>query len=147
VVSSPPMHFPRPGSPEFYEVRSRVTMDMAVEKKVFDLFMSTLVMLEHTPSNQEVDIRLTLGELRQHVQWCQYAAIQVDGAEAVNQKFTKTRARLVHATNLVEQWKYQERVLQSLTGALNNASGQIAAFNKSRTVSTQELKEYAKTND
>lgn len=69
----------------FDEIRSMITWDREKEVAIFNSFIVTLEMGEHAPSETEVSVNLTLGELRNHVQWCQQAARLVDaGAQSQN---------------------------------------------------------------
>lgn len=90
-----------------YEVRSHITMDMKTEKKVFDSLISTLAMCEHGPDEQEVQVVLTLGELRQHVQWCQYAGQLCDGAEQMQRDYQRLYVRHLETERRLKRMEHK----------------------------------------
>jgi hypothetical protein len=130
-----------------YEVRSHITMDMKIEKKVFDSFMSTLTMMEHGDAKTEVNIVLTLGELRQHVQWCQYAAASCDSADAANKEASRLRVTAMRAERIVKAMGGQLKLLDSIGGTMATLKDKIAMFHKLRAEQAKEIKAYAETND
>ncbi len=131
----------------FDEVPSHIAMDMTVEKQVFDSFMSTLMMCEHAPPEQEVTIKLTLGELRQHVQFCQYAGKLADGAHEAQKAFQRQHLRFVRAERLLKDMDEQEELLTKINGKLANLKDHGNEFFKLRANHMKRLKEYAASND
>jgi hypothetical protein len=130
-----------------YEVRSHITMDMKLEKKVFDSFMSTLAMMEHGDDKTELSVALTLGELRQHVQWCQYAAASCDAADAANKEASRLRVKAMRADRIVKSYEDQIKQLESIGGAMANLKDKIALFHRTRAEQAQELQRHAQTDD
>lgn len=121
-------------------------MDMKTEKKVFDSFMSTLMMCEHAPGEQEVVITFSLLELRQHVQWCQYAARLSDTAERATREYGAMQADIVHLRQKVTHWETQEAKLKSIEDELQKLGKEMARFNDSRR-QLREVMRDAKTNN
>jgi hypothetical protein len=131
----------------FDEVPSHISMDMAVEKRVFDSFMSTLMMCEHAPPEQEVTIVLTLGELRQHVQFCQYAGKLADGAHDAQKAFQRQHQRMLQAERLISDWQKQEAQLTTINGKLANLKDATTEFFRLRADHQKRLKQHATSND
>jgi hypothetical protein len=95
-------------------------MNMKLERKVADSFISTLKMAEHAPDEQDCNVVLTLGELRQHTQWCQYAAQLADTAAASNADYTQMRRKVQRAEALEVALKVQFNRLEKLVAKANN---------------------------
>lgn len=131
----------------FDEVPSHVSMDMAVEKRVFDSFMSTLMMCEHAPPEQKVTIVLTLGELRQHVQFCQYAGKLANDAHESQKAFQRQHGRLIRAERLLKDIADQEVLLTTINGKLANLKDSANEFFKLRADHQKRLKEHATSNN
>lgn len=110
--------------------RSLIKMDMTLERKVVESFVSTLKMSEHSPDDTMCSVSLTLGELRQHVQYCQYAANQVNEAEAANAQFSRMSMKAKRADAIVKAQEVQFGRIQQLLARANNISGQMKEFDK-----------------
>lgn len=123
------------------EVPSMISMDMKLEKKVFDSFISILTMLEHTPNDQEVNVTLSLGELRQHVQWCQYAAKAADGADATNYLRLKLEAKVKSLDRQLIEYRQQEQLLKLIDGHISNLKGSLTRFKNSREALRDEVRD------
>lgn len=104
-------------------------MDMKLERKVFESFMSTLQLSEHAPDDQGCVVSLTLGELRQHVQWCQYAAQLVDQASANNSNYLRLERQLGRTKRMLADYEKLEPDLAQIQARMNNLKGAIENFN------------------
>jgi hypothetical protein len=105
--------------------RSLITMDMELEKKVFESFTSTLKMNELAPDDTPCVVALTMGELRQHVQWCQYAAQQVDQADAANKEFMRIQREGMHAAGQLKHYEGELELLGKAVSVANNMKSQL----------------------
>lgn len=121
-------------------------MDMALEKKVFESFTSTLKLNEDSADEQDCIVALTLGELRQHVQWCQYAAQLVDMAAESNASYTKDKQRLARAERMLKDYEKIDQDIASIAARANNLKGAIDGFNKVRADLTK-VRDDAKANN
>jgi DNA repair ATPase RecN len=125
--------------------RSLITMNMDLERKVFESFMSTLQLSEHGSDDQGCIVSLTLGELRQHVQWCQYAAQLVDQAAANNSHQLKVERELGRTKRMLADYEKLEPDLAQIQARMNNLKGAIENFNVVRADLIRVRKD-AKTN-
>jgi len=68
-----------------HDVRSLITWDREKEVAIFNSFVTTLSLGEYAKDDFVLPIEISMGELRNHVQWCQQAARLVEsGAQAQN---------------------------------------------------------------
>lgn len=130
-----------------YEGRELLAKDFTAEKQVVATFLSTLAMSEHAPGDQLVNITLSLAELRQHVQFCQYAALAMDNASAVNADYSKMQAKVRNADRLYKMFERQEELLQGISGALAHTKSKTDEFFRVRALAKSEMTNYAKTID
>lgn len=105
-------------------------MDMNLERKVFDSFISTLKMMEHGPDEQDCIVSLTLGELRQHTKWCQTAARLCDQAAANNADYSRMKRKVDQVDGVVKAVEVQFERVEKLVSRANNLNSQMEEFKK-----------------
>lgn len=81
------------------EPRLLITWDREKEVAVFNTCLTILKMAEDAPDDMTMDVPFTLGELRNHVQFCQYAGGLTDQAAATQNHFLQMQRSINKLTN------------------------------------------------
>lgn len=107
-----------------------IVMNMAIERKVVESFLSTLKLNEYAPDDQECMVALSMGELRQHVQYCQYAADCVNAADAANKEFSRMSLKARRADGIVKKTEEQFKRVEELLHHVNNINSHAQLFRR-----------------